>query len=312
MYRHNRDEEESSMIQRNQESSVQFDMLSADTWDECGSVLRRHGRTFFVSSRLLAKDKRRSAEAIYAFCRIADDIVDHADAVGLEESSRQLAAWEAEIDQPHSAIAVAFRAAREYYDIPVQPAYDLIAGVRTDLARQRFASWDELRHYCYCVAGTVGLLVAPILGCRHESALPHAIELGIAMQLTNILRDVAEDALLERLYLPLDELALFGVDPDSVLAGTPTGDFSGLLQFQSERARDLYASAAQGFIALDFSGQLATITASHLYARILDEIERQGFNVFAGRARVSRRRKVRELPVVAAMLLRLRLQTAMS
>lgn len=312
MVRQNRDEAVSQEALRAGDSRAQFDALPRDVWDGCASVLRHHGRTFFLASRLLASDKRRGAEAIYAFCRTADDIVDRAHDVGLEESRRQLDAWEAEIESPRSSVAMAFYATRERYAIPVRPAYDLIAGVRSDLTRSRFANWEELRHYCYCVAGTVGLLVAPLLGCRHESALQHAIELGIAMQLTNILRDVAEDAELGRLYLPDDELAAFGVDPDSVLAGRPTGDFVGLLRFQSARARDLYDSAAQGLSALDLSGQVATIAAGQLYSRILDEIERKEFNVFAGRARVSRRRKLRELPVVAAMLLRLRLQIAMS
>jgi phytoene synthase len=174
-----------------------------------------------------------------------------------------------------------------------------------DLGTCRFATWDELSRYCYHVAGTVGLMVAPILGCRDEEALPHAVELGIAMQLTNILRDVGEDAHRGRLYLPLDELAAFGCDPEAILSGQPGDRFRDLLAFQVARARGLYAGARRGFTALSPAGQLTTLAASELYAMILTSIEERDYDVFGARAYVPNGRKLGALPVVAAAFVRI-------
>jgi phytoene synthase len=139
----------------------------------------------------------------------------------------------------------------------------------------------------------VGLIVAPILGCQDRNALQHAAELGIAMQLTNILRDVAEDAEMGRLYLPIDELAAYGISPDDVLNGCPGRGFANFMEFQVIRARALYASAARGIPALAPSGRAATLAASRLYAGILDEIEVLDYDVFQRRAYVPSGRKAR-------------------
>jgi phytoene synthase len=174
-----------------------------------------------------------------------------------------------------------------------------------DLGPCRFATWDQLRRYCYHVAGTVGLLVAPILGCRDDAALPHAVDLGIAMQLTNILRDVGEDARRGRLYLPLDELAAFGCDPEAILSGRPSGRFRELLAFQVARARDLYLEARRGIPALSPAGRLTTLAASQFYATILTAIEERDYEVFGARAYVPNGRKIAALPSVAAAFVRI-------
>lgn len=177
-----------------------------------------------------------------------------------------------------------------------------------DYEPRTYETWEDLYLYCYRVAGTVGLISAPILGLRSEAALPHAVELGVAMQLTNMLRDVAEDAAAGRLYLPLDDLAKFDVDPDSVLQGQPTGDFAGLIAFEIDRARRYYQAARVGMAHLDLTGQVTTLASSHLYGKILDEIEGMGHDVFRQRAFVGTARKMREMPIVFAALLRLRRQ----
>jgi len=274
-------------------------------WERCRDVARTHGRTFYFASQFLPAERRRAVHAAYAFCRVADDIVDGAPATGIDVAARALDVWEAEIDAPTDPIAVAFAAARGRYGIPVNPARDLLAGVRMDLAPRRYATWDDLRGYCYGVAGTVGLLAAPILGCRDQAALPRAVDLGIAMQLTNILRDVAEDARMGRLYLPLADLAAFGCDPEAVLAGRPSGAFADLIAFEIDRARALYESARAGIPALCPAGQLTTLASSHLYAKILARIEEQAYDVFGPRATVPTRRKLRAMPTVAAAFLRL-------
>ena len=274
-------------------------------WARCSAVARAHGRTFYFASQFLLPARRRAIHAAYAWCRVADDIVDRAPATGLDRAAGALDAWEAELDAPRHPVAVAFAASRVRFGIPECAARDLLTGLRMDLHPRCFAGWDELRGYCYHVAGTVGLMAAPILGCRDETALPRAVDLGIAMQLTNILRDIAEDAEMGRLYLPLADLAAFGVDPASVLAGRPNGRFHDLIAFQIERARDLYASAWLGIPALDPAGRFTTLASAHLYAKILHRLEEQGRDPFAGRAHVPTRRKLQSLPIVTASLLRL-------
>jgi phytoene synthase len=271
-------------------------------WRLCAAIARSHGRSFFLASHCLPPDRRRAIHATYAYCRIADDIADlSTDAAA---AGPALDMWGRQLATPTHPVAIAFAVARAQYGVPIAPARDLITGVRMDLGPCRFATWDELRRYCYHVAGTVGLMVAPILGCEDDAALPHAVDLGIAMQLTNILRDVGEDARRGRLYLPLDEMAAFGCDPEAILGGRPSGRFRELLAFQATRARDLYVQARRGIPALSPAGRLTTLAASELYAAILTAIEERDYDVFGGRACVPNRRKLGALPGVAADFVR--------
>jgi phytoene synthase len=270
----------------------------------CEEIARNHGRTFYLASRCLSPARRRAVLATYAFCRIADDIVDASPATGQDSAAAALARWQGQVERPDDPVAVAFAETRFRYAIPVQPVHDLLAGMRMDLAETRYATWADLRRYCYHVAGTVGLMVAPILGCRDPDALAHAANLGIAMQLTNILRDVGEDAQRGRLYLPLDEVAAFGCDPEAILAGRPGHRFPDLIAFQIDRARALYADARRGYRALAPSGRLTTIAASNLYAGILTEIEALDYDVLRMRAHVSPGRKLCALPGIVATFLR--------
>lgn len=276
--------------------------VRSEDWTLCQTIARAHGRSFFLASRLLGADRRRSILAAYAYCRMADDIVDESNGDSGRIAHR-LAAWEQELEQPRHPVAVAFAHARIRYDIPERPVRELFDGMRADLSINRYANWSELRVYCHQVAGTVGLIVAPILGCSEQTALPRAAELGIAMQLTNILRDVKEDAAMGRVYLPLDELERFGIDPDALHLGQPGRRFPELMQFQIARARDLYASALTGVTSLSPSGQLTTLAAARLYAGILDQIEANQYDVFSARAVVPRNRKARSTAGAAVQFL---------
>ena len=289
--------------------SLRMNTGSQPDWDRCRAVVQAHGRTFFFASQLLPSARRRAIHAAYAYCRIADDAVDRAPATGIDAAARILDAWEAELDEPRDPVAVAFGAARSSYGVSEQPVRDLLNGVRMDLAPRSYQTWEELQIYCYRVAGTVGLIAAPILGCRDAAALPRAVDLGVAMQLTNILRDVAEDARMGRIYLPLEDLAAFGTDPQAILAGRPNGAFRDLIAFEIERARTLYQSAQVGIHALAPAGQLTALASSHLYAKILHRIEEQDYDVFGPRAYVPTPRKLRAMPTVAAAFLRLYVPT---
>ena len=272
-------------------------------WRQCSEIARAHGRTFFLASRFLPPDRRRAIHATYAFCRIADDIADRS--ADLVTAARALDAWERQLDEPTDPIAVAFATVRARHGVPVTAVRELLAGVRMDLMPSRFATWDDLRLYCYRVAGTVGLMVAPILGCQDARALPHAVDLGIAMQLTNVLRDIGEDARRGRLYLPLEDLAAFGCDPESIVQGRPDGRFAELLAFEIVRARALYEDARRGLPALSPSGRLTALAGSELYATILTRIEEMDYDVLTTRAHVSTPRKLRTLPGVATTFARL-------
>jgi phytoene synthase len=279
-------------------------------WSTCSEIARRYGRSFYLASLFLPRHRRTAIHATYAYCRVADDIVDEAGSRSFQEIEDRLQAWQDQLNDPRDPVAIAFARARSEFNIPIQAAIDLLEGIRMDLEPRRYATWEELRRYCYGVAGTVGLLSAPILGCANDGALERAAELGIAMQLTNILRDVDEDAVTGRLYLPLDELAMFGCDPEAVLARRADGDFVQLIQFQIARARSLYASSLRGLPALTPSGRLTTLAAARFYAGILNEIEAAGCDVFRGRARVSSVRKLRQTPGLAADFIRLSLTPA--
>jgi phytoene synthase len=276
---------------------------TARDWRRCAEIARAHGRTFYLASRFLPPERRRAIHATYAYCRIADDIADHAR--DLARAERALDDWERQLVIPVDPVAVAFAAARARYDVPEAAVRELLAGVRMDLRPCRFAAWEDLRLYAYRVAGTVGLMVAPILGCQDEWALPYAVDLGIAMQLTNVLRDIGEDARRGRLYLPLADLEMFGCDPEAILQGRPNGGFADLLTFEIARARGLYADARRGLPALSPSGRLTALAGSELYATILTRIEENGFDVFATRASVSTGRKLAALPSIAAAFVRL-------
>ncbi len=287
--------------------AASVDPSAEPDWQPSWDLLREHARTFSFGSRFLAIDRRNAIASAYAYCRIADDIVDQAGEVSPADVAASLDRWEAQLYWPEHPVALAFAVARRRYGIPLEPVLDLLRGMRHDLAPRAYADWDDLREYCYCVAGTIGLIAAPVFGCRDDRALIHAVDLGIAMQLTNILRDVAEDATLGRVYLPHEELARFGIDPVSLLGGAPSGDMPGLMRFQIERARGYYRSGRLGIPALGSSGQLTTIAISRLYSKILDRIEEQDCDPFHGRAHVSTRRKLRAMPLITADFLSLQL-----
>jgi len=269
---------------------------SSSEWEMCRRIAREHGKSFYAASYCLPAERRRAILAVYAFCRIADDLVDRA--IDVDTALLAIEAWEGEIDHPASPVAIAFARARRRFGVSEQAARGLLAGVRMDLLPCRYESWAALHHYCYAVAGTVGLMVAPLLGCQDERALPYAVDLGVAMQLTNILRDIDEDARQGRLYLPVDELLSFGIDPESVLAGNPNGAFRDFMAFQIARARGLYASAAMGLPALDRSGRLTTLAAMRFYSAILKEIEKLDYDVFGVRAHLTTGQKLLALPSV--------------
>jgi phytoene synthase len=264
---------------------------------ECGAITARHSKSFELASRLLPEPKRQAIRALYAFCRTVDDIVDASDAadrVAHLDAWRRLCSNDSRPQDDPIAAAWADTLAR--YHIPRHYAVQLIDGVASDLSASRYETFDDLSTYCYGVASTVGLMSMYIVGFRSMDAIPHAIKLGVALQMTNILRDVGEDYRKGRIYLPRDEMQRFGVGEADLGAGQVSGRWREFMRFQIDRTRQLYAESQAGIPMLDPDGQLAIAAASDLYRGILYAIERNDYDVFTRRASLSAWEKLSRLP----------------
>jgi phytoene synthase len=271
-------------------------------------VIHRHSKTFTLATALLPPGQRRAIRALYAFCRATDDLVDSRQA-GLE----QVEAWRRQTDRPANEqsdpILRAWVATRDAYAIARRYEQELIDGVALDLTVHRYARWHDLERYCYLVASTVGLMSIPILGLADgvgfEQAAPYAVRLGVALQLTNILRDVGEDAGRGRIYLPQDDLERFALTDNDIFCGTYDDRFRHLMRFEISRARHLVREALPGIALLAPSARVGVGAAALLYRDILNQIERQGYDVFTRRAHTGRWRKLRLLPGIAWTVARL-------
>lgn len=265
-------------------------------YDYCERLTANHSKSFFLASGLLPADKRRAVRALYAFCRISDDIIDNSS----DCSETHLKAWRQRILTSHPShndpVALAWADTRLRYQIPLRYAEQLIDGVARDLRQNRYHTFAELTTYAYGVASTVGLMSMHIIGFTGREAIPYAIKLGVALQLTNILRDVTEDWQAGRIYLPLAELAAFDLTETDLALGQIDDRWRKFMRFQIERNRRLYAEAWPGIALLDPHGRLAIAAAAKLYEGILDDIERHDFDVFNRRAYVSKWTKLTMLP----------------
>lgn len=263
----------------------------------CESVTALNSRSFHMASGLLPRQKRNAVRALYAFCRVTDDLVDQA--VG-DEGRSDLEAWRRKLTMvsppADELVAVAWADARCRYGVPWRYAEQLIDGVARDLSQVRYATFDDLAAYSYGVASTVGLMSMHIIGYSGHEAIPYAIKLGVALQLTNILRDVAEDWQRGRLYLPLEELEQFGLSEADIERGQVTPAWRDFMRFQIERCRRLYDESWPGIAMLDRDGRFAIAAAAELYRAILTDIERHDYDVFSRRAFVGTWGKVRMLP----------------
>ena len=275
---------------------------------ECERITRAHARTFSLASRLLPAPKRRAAFALYAFCRVADDLVDH----GLERVGdgvyslrAQLKAYEGQLQaaldgEPSGPIFREVARVTDLYDVPAAPLFELLAGVARDLDVTHYEDWPALEAYCQGVASSVGEMCTHVFGVQggplvRDRAVGYARTLGVAMQLTNILRDVGDDAKRGRCYLPADELARFGLTRDEVF-GNPLvaqdARWRAMMSFQVERARGLYGAAMPGIALLTPDAQRCAAACATGYAGILSAIEAQGYDTISTRARLGHMARV--------------------
>jgi 15-cis-phytoene synthase len=252
-----------------------------------------------MASTLISRKRSRSIQALYAFCRACDDIMDKpagSDPIAhLEEwrlKTTRLKPGETDL------IAVAWHDTRLTHSIPSLYVEQLIDGVKMDFYKKRYHTFNDLTEYCYSVASTVGLMSMHIIGYKSQQAIPYAIRLGVALQLTNILRDVGEDYRMGRLYLPGEELRSYGIHEEDIARGQITDNWRQFMKFQIERCRELYRTSLPGIKLLHRSGRLATSAAGTLYERILDEIEKNDYDVFTRRAHTSHLTKLKNLPAI--------------
>jgi phytoene synthase len=272
--------------------------MSVDDAAQCRQIVRTHARTFWLASHFLPSEKRRSAYALYAFCRVADDLVDLSASTSPAVVARRLTKHRRRLHdalegRPEGAVFRELLCAVQRHDIPPAVLHELLDGIASDCTPSSYATWPELYRYCEGVASTVGEMCTSVFGVIggedvRRRAVTHARVLGVAMQLTNILRDVGEDARNGRCYLPEEDLAAYGLTREEVLRGVHPTDarWRTLMTFEIARARSLYACAMPGITLLAPDSQRCASACGVGYARILGAIESIGYDTFATRARL--------------------------
>ncbi|MBK8150565.1 MAG: squalene/phytoene synthase family protein [Acidobacteria bacterium] len=291
-------------------SSSNSNILSR-AYEYCESVTKYHARSFYFAAKFLPPEKRRAVYPIYAFCRHVDDAVDEADESAERTPREVVGIWEERLrdvfrgdvktaSEPteQDLVFIAWQDLLGKHRFAENLPLDLIKGVVQDTEINRYETFDELYVYCYRVASTVGLMSSEILGYSDPVALDHAEALGIAMQLTNILRDVKEDAARNRIYLPQEDLRRFGVSEEQLFDNRVESNFVEMMKFQIARAREYYRKGDAGIRFLERDSRLTVGLASTIYSRILDEIEKQDHDVFRRRAHTSAAQKLLTIPRV--------------
>ena len=261
-------------------------------------ITAEHSKSFHFASGLLPEEKRSAVRALYAFCRTVDDIVDEVESK--KDRDFELDYWRNIVQTASSSaddlVAAAWADTLTRYHIPRHYALQLIDGVARDLSQTRYQTFDDLATYCYGVASTVGLMSMYIVGFKSHDAVKYAIKLGVALQMTNILRDVGEDYRNGRLYLPREELIQYGIREQDIAEGRVTDNWRQFMRFQIDRTRTLYKESWAGVKMLEREGQLAIGAASTFYSGILDDIEKHDYNVFTRRASLSAWGKISRIP----------------
>jgi phytoene synthase len=260
----------------------------------CQQKAAASGSSFYYSFLFLPPERRRAITALYAFCREVDDVVD--DTPEAQIAATKLAWWRVELGrlfagEPQHPVTRALHPFLSMYSLSEQRFGEIVDGMEMDLKQSRYLDWPALELYCHRVAGVVGLLAANIFGYENAGTLDYARHLGIAFQLTNIIRDVGEDARKNRIYLPMDDLRRFGVPAADLLNAKQSDAFRDLMRFEAERARGYYAQAMAALPAADRRSQRPGLVMAAIYRALLEEIERDGFRVLDQRTSLTPLRK---------------------
>ncbi|MBD3609437.1 MAG: presqualene diphosphate synthase HpnD [Gammaproteobacteria bacterium] len=256
----------------------------------CQTKTRQSGSSFSFSFLFLDESQRRAMNALYAFCREVDDIVDECHDHNIAQT--KLNWWKNEINQlfigrPQHPVGQALLPLLAAYPLKEQHMLDVIDGMEMDLSKTRYETFSELEQYCYRAAGVVGLLSTEIFTYQHPATSEYAVELGLALQLTNILRDVKEDAERNRIYLPLDELRQFAVTEQDILNGTDSEQTRQLFAHQAKRAQHYYQSAISKLPEEDRYAQRSALIMAEIYHQLLEQIIQQNYPVLKRRVSLS-------------------------
>lgn len=260
--------------------------------DQSKQISKESKSSFYYAFSLLPPEKRDAMNTVYAFCRKTDDIVDEGNLPD-EIRYERLRKWRVEFQKAlygRSDYSLLNRLAEiiRRFNIPIEPFFELIIGMEMDLQRNRYVSFDDLTQYCYRVASTVGLMCIEIFGYKNKSAKDYAVNLGVAMQLTNILRDVGADADNGRIYIPQQDIHNYNYSEPELFKKTYNDNFKSLMQFEAERARQYFIKADQ---SLDFDDKLSMFPAramEHIYSKLLKKIVDADYNVLEKRIRVNK------------------------
>jgi len=264
-------------------------MTIEESYSYCERLARKQAKNFYLTFLLLSAPRRRAMCAIYAFMRYCDDL---SDGEGVADRAGEIAKWRQELHctlagrPPGHPIWPAFADAVECFSIPHQYFDEMIDGVSSDLEPRRLETFDELYRYCYQVASVVGLTIIHVFGFDSPGALPLAEKCGVAFQITNILRDVKEDAEKGRIYLPDEDLRRFGVTPDALRETAPSEPLRALLEFEARRARALYTESLPLIGMIQPASRASMRALIGIYSCLLDKIVASGYDVLARRIRV--------------------------
>lgn len=276
----------------------------------CRAITRFHAKTFYLATRFLPNEKQRGIFAVYGMCRYLDNLVDDAEdlntseQISLSQIDDRLNEFKINLDLVYSGlfvddpILIAYADTLKRYKIDKELPLQLIEGIQQDLHKTRFLNFEEIYDYSYKVASVVGLMTSEIFGYSCKEALQRATDLGIAMQLTNILRDVGEDLERNRIYIPTDELKMFNITEQELFNKERSEKFIALMKFQIKRAREYYKNAFDGIELLTKDSRLPVYLAHRNYSRILDKIEENEYDVFYKRAFLNQSEKLSILPKV--------------
>lgn len=259
-------------------------------------IAKQSKSSFYYAFSLMPKAKRNAMNVVYAFCRQTDDIVDEGNETR-EAKSHTLSVWRAEFERAfdgNSSYQLLNKTAAtiKQFNIPVNHFFELIKGMEMDLDHQHFETFEDLRLYCYRVASTVGLMCVEIFGYKHASAKQFAEDLGIALQLTNIIRDVSKDAKNGRIYLPLEDLRRFNYTVDELNRGVYNENFIALMEYQAQRAKYYFQKATANLNPEDKASMFAARAMQHIYYRLLTRIIKANYDIFNKQVKVSKFEKV--------------------
>ena len=292
-----------------------YDFRLRESYAECKRLNSLHGKTYYLATLLLPKSKRPFVHALYGFARYADEIVDDlASTLSPQEKADVLSTWSSKVltglenGTSDDAVGRALVDTARRFKIPQQHFVDFLHSMKMDLTVTEYQTYEDLMEYVYGSAAVIGLEMVPILGYTDKAAFESAKKLGVAFQLANFIRDVGEDLERGRIYLPLEELASFGVTREILERRTLTPEIIEALKFQIARVRKLQQEAAAGIELLDKTSRPCIRAASELYCGIVDEVEAIGYDIFNKRAKTStlRRLRVAFAAYVQAVIARIR------